>query len=656
MNQLVQLFPEHAPQDLQYHLDRAGGDLQSAIEALLDPSSEVNAAETEAAPSPAVVPCQTPNSLPPTSAVSQRIAGKQPAYLVEQARQHKKFKMQHSIDLTNDPIDVDQMFDLTQDSSDEDSHANSRQGHALSDSWRPYHFTFGESATTWNPSSSESMGTWRPPNSPSSSVAHLQNGTLHHPTYPQPQLQSQLPPQQTSASASEAPHLPSFEDFHLEQERLKEEEARRAAEIEQQKTLLVANFISIAKDMFEDISVSYLMDLIQETRPKFSSDDELVDACIDTIFKLKGQYPKSKSKRRRKDDDEEGDSERDDNDNNAGEGSSGSNSQAQQRDFMDCKTLMHAAYETQCATQMFQDFPMIQATSIRACLKKFNFHYAPTFEYLSNIWTDHESGKGGTLHAGDIKLAMMTKPRTKKNPTKLIKLDPDFRKELEWVQTKVAKELKEIEEAEEEQRNYEHYKELDELIEWRAAEVELGYRRTVLKCMSDGCTAVFADCEAAKFLSKPVFQGLLRARQQSELKMAGLDSLVECPFCTYAAVVENDEDKEFRCEAPKCRKVSCRFCKAPTHIPLSCEEYRKEQEKNNVLSAQHQVEEQMSQALIRECPKCKSKFFKTEVCRLWDNTIERNENDVKEAAQKMIRELRTDKPDLAAQIKLDIPK
>lgn len=41
-------------------------------------------------------------------------------------------------------------------------------------------------------------------------------------------------------------------------------------------------------------------------------------------------------------------------------------------------------------------------------------------------------------------------------------------------------------------------------------------------------------------------------------------------------------------------------------------EYQKEQEKNSVLSVQHKLEEHMSEALIRECPKCKSRFFKTE--------------------------------------------
>lgn len=53
----------------------------------------------------------------------------------------------------------------------------------------------------------------------------------------------------------------------------------------------------------------------------------------------------------------------------------------------------------------------------------------------------------------------------------------------------------------------------------QAAEVELGYQRTVLKCMTPGCTKAFTDSEAIKFLARPVFQGLQRARQQSELKM-----------------------------------------------------------------------------------------------------------------------------------------
>lgn len=54
-------------------------------------------------------------------------------------------------------------------------------------------------------------------------------------------------------------------------------------------------------------------------------------------------------------------------------------------------------------------------------------------------------------------------------------------------------------------------------------------------------------------------------------------------------------DKEFRCQAEDCEKVSCRLCKLESHIPKSCEEFAKE----NGLSIRRQIEEAMSAALIR---------------------------------------------------------
>ncbi|KAF9206526.1 hypothetical protein BGZ49_002296 [Haplosporangium sp. Z 27] len=478
------------------------------------------------------------------------------------------------------------------------------------------------------------------------------------------EIHNQQPIQNDRKLGEPTGSLPNFDDFHREQQRIHDDNARKAVEIEEQKLLLISNFIAIARDMFEHISESYLVKLLEETRAKISSDNELIDTCIEAIFALNGQYPKAKSERKRPRQDEREDSDSDEGSDLDGEelswgaensNASGSSSQSK-RDYMEYDVKMRDIYETQCATQMYQDFPMLTAASIRSCLKKFNFHYAPAFEYLNSAWADNGTDPNG------MKLAVMNKPRTKKPPTDPSKLDPEFRKELQWVKAKVEKELKELQLAEDEEANLQYYTDRNELIECgccyneRGAEAELGYRRTILKCMTAGCTSTFSDSEAIKFLPKSVFRGLLRARQQQELKMAGLESLVECPFCSYAAVVENDTDREFRCQAPKCLKVSCRLCKAPTHIPLSCEEYQKELEQNNVLSAQHRVEEKMSQALIRECPKCKARFYKTEVCRLWENTIERNENEVKEAAKKTLLELQADKPELAAKVRLDIPK
>ncbi|KAG0212190.1 hypothetical protein BGX28_006736 [Mortierella sp. GBA30] len=546
--------------------------------------------------------------------------------------------------------------------------------------------------------------------------------------------------------------LPSFDDFLKEQEEMKEERRRKeqeetrrraleAAQAEEKRRLLQGNIITIAQDMFKDISVAFLEKLMRDIRPKVSSDDELADACIQTISNMKGEYPRREKRKRPIDDngaerygqgsheDEENASSSEDEPDVSGP-SSQSKAQAQtqtNRNYMDCSIRMMGYYETCCLHQLYQDFPKISSGTIRACMRKHGNHYAPTFEFINNLWGDTEAARmQGNQNSTDIKLVEVKTPRKEKHSQWKQRMDPEFQTELEWVKAKIAKEMAELEAIEEEARNNQYYKDLNELIECgccfddippnrvaqcedghlfclscskQAAEVEIGYKRTVLKCMSAGCTSAFTDSEAVKFLPGPVFKGLLRARQQQELKMAGLDSLVECPFCPYAAVMENEQDKEFRCQAKRCRKVSCRQCKQLTHIPLSCAEFRKEQEKNSVLTAQHRVEEEMSQALIRECPKCKARFFKTEgmfrcnkmtcpechtkmcyvckkqikdyshfdqtpansparnknLCRLWENTIERNESEVKAAAQRTIQELKAQEPDVVAQVRVDIP-
>lgn len=62
-------------------------------------------------------------------------------------------------------------------------------------------------------------------------------------------------------------------------------------------------------------------------------------------------------------------------------------------------------------------------------------------------------------------------------------------------------------------------------------------------------------------------------------------------------------EKLFRCgnQEGGCGVVSCRKCKKLDHLPKSCEEV----EKDKKLDARHVVEEAMTQALVRDCPKCK---------------------------------------------------
>ena len=115
------------------------------------------------------------------------------------------------------------------------------------------------------------------------------------------------------------------------------------------------------------------------------------------------------------------------------------------------------------------------------------------------------------------------------------------------------------------------------------------------------CSGKVPAAQRRLFLCAKTVAALDRLEQQAAIRMAGLDDLVSCPFCPYAAECPPTEaDKEFRCENLDCKIVSCRLCKRKSHIPKSCEEVAKAEGP----SARHEIEEAMSAAVIRTCNKC----------------------------------------------------
>ena len=136
--------------------------------------------------------------------------------------------------------------------------------------------------------------------------------------------------------------------------------------------------------------------------------------------------------------------------------------------------------------------------------------------------------------------------------------------------------------------------------------------RYKLACMDgSGCKAEFNREQKHRFLDSKTIDLLERLQQQDELRTADVADLERCPFCDYAAICPPIEiDKEFRCSKPDCERVSCRLCQNDSHIPLTCEEYRKE----NGLTERHAMEEAMTSALIRPCPKCKVPILKEGGC------------------------------------------
>ncbi|KAL4801135.1 hypothetical protein BDV19DRAFT_8513 [Aspergillus venezuelensis] len=146
----------------------------------------------------------------------------------------------------------------------------------------------------------------------------------------------------------------------------------------------------------------------------------------------------------------------------------------------------------------------------------------------------------------------------------------------------------------------------------RSAETQIGIMKYKLQCFDiSGCQAAFDRSLLREVLGSAIMHKLDSLQQEDEIRLAGLEGLEDCPFCSYKAVLPSvEEDKEFRCENSSCKIVSCRLCKEKSHIPMSCEENRKDKG----LSERHQVEEAMSKALIRNCPRCQLPIIKADGC------------------------------------------
>ena len=144
----------------------------------------------------------------------------------------------------------------------------------------------------------------------------------------------------------------------------------------------------------------------------------------------------------------------------------------------------------------------------------------------------------------------------------------------------------------------------------RHVQAQLDLQKHNILCMA-GCKAGFSRSSKLRCLTKDIFARLERLQQQSELREANVPGLEACPFCDFAAILPPiEEDKEFRCEHPDCKVVSCRLCKCRSHIPKTCEQAKKE----HGIDERHIVEEEMTKALIRTCKKCKIAILKTEGC------------------------------------------
>lgn len=105
--------------------------------------------------------------------------------------------------------------------------------------------------------------------------------------------------------------------------------------------------------------------------------------------------------------------------------------------------------------------------------------------------------------------------------------------------------------------------------------------RTQINCIHEsGCKAAFPETEIRRFLEQSTIKRLSKLRTEKELRdvcsslkwgltKANLDGIVYCPFCPFAAIMDDPTDRIFECLG--CGVASCRYCRVKNHHPLSCE-------------------------------------------------------------------------------------
>lgn len=102
------------------------------------------------------------------------------------------------------------------------------------------------------------------------------------------------------------------------------------------------------------------------------------------------------------------------------------------------------------------------------------------------------------------------------------------------------------------------------------AETKLGEHDARIVCMDQsGCKLPFPESELRRFLTPKLLELYERVKQRKEIEAAGLEGLEECPFCEYKVVIENEQERLFRCENEACGAVTCRQCKKLVSVNLN---------------------------------------------------------------------------------------
>lgn len=79
-------------------------------------------------------------------------------------------------------------------------------------------------------------------------------------------------------------------------------------------------------------------------------------------------------------------------------------------------------------------------------------------------------------------------------------------------------------------------------------------------CMNDDCKIGRISLRVLqKILDGRILQQLLQRSQLDEIRAANLDNMDTCPFCDFAMIIDNVDERLFQCRNSTCLRESCRL-------------------------------------------------------------------------------------------------
>ena len=136
-------------------------------------------------------------------------------------------------------------------------------------------------------------------------------------------------------------------------------------------------------------------------------------------------------------------------------------------------------------------------------------------------------------------------------------------------------------------------------------------RALEILCMASDCTSGFREGQLRRALSEKVLKKYNELQYAAVIENANMKDVSRCPKCHFIAVRADALPPQlFHC--PPCGYKSCTECGEEYHPGIRCDQV----ESKNETDGRTKVEEAMTLALVRTCPRpfCRKKFLKNDGC------------------------------------------